>query len=98
MTGVRLVLKVRPGAGKDSIDGLETATGGGMSLLVRVRAQPEKGRANEAVIKLLAQALGLPKSRLAITAGETGRRKTIFIPGDADRIRAALHSFTQGDS
>ncbi|MGE3877151.1 MAG: DUF167 domain-containing protein, partial [Parvibaculaceae bacterium] len=40
---------------------------------VKVRAQPEKGRANEAAIELLAEALDLPRRALAITAGETDR-------------------------
>lgn len=93
MNGLRLALRVKPGARKDEIQGLEPDAGGGMSLLVKVRAQPEKGGANRAVIELLAQALGLPKSRITIWAGETGRRKAIFIAGDAGEIRASLRSF-----
>jgi uncharacterized protein YggU (UPF0235/DUF167 family) len=50
-------------------------------LLVRVTAPPVEGAANAAVIKLLATALGLPQSRLAITAGSTGRLKRVTVSG-----------------
>jgi uncharacterized protein YggU (UPF0235/DUF167 family) len=44
-----------------------------------VTTVPEGGKANAAVLKLLAKALGVPKSRLAIVQGETGRDKVIEI-------------------
>ncbi|CAN5329372.1 DUF167 family protein [soil metagenome] len=90
--GVRLALRVKPNARKDEIGGLVADAAGEVSLLVKVRAQPEKGRANKAVIELLAAALGLAKSKLAVTAGETGRRKTIVIAGDADKLQASLRA------
>ena len=49
------------------------------SFLVWTTAAPDKGKANKDVIALLARHLGLPKSRLAITKGETTRDKTIEI-------------------
>lgn len=48
---------------------------------VRVTAPPVEGAANTAVIKTLATALGVPKSRLAITAGATGRLKRVTVQG-----------------
>lgn len=52
---------------------------GSMLLRVYVTAVPESGKANHAVIKLLAKALGVPKSALAIQRGETDRNKLIKI-------------------
>jgi uncharacterized protein len=45
---------------------------------------PDKGKANAAVIALLAKTLGLPKSSIAVTAGHTARLKTIRIDADVD--------------
>jgi len=53
-------------------------------LRLRVAAVPDKGKANAAVIALLAKALGLPKSALSITAGDTARLKTLRIDADVD--------------
>lgn len=50
-------------------------------LLVRVTAPPVEGAANTAVILALAQALGIPKSRLSIAAGATGRVKRVLVRG-----------------
>ena len=48
---------------------------------MRVRAAPSDGEANAAVILTLARALGIPKSRLELIAGQTARNKTIAIDG-----------------
>ena len=45
----------------------------------RVTVPPEKGKANAAVLKALSKALGVPKSRLEIVSGATGRNKTLRI-------------------
>jgi uncharacterized protein YggU (UPF0235/DUF167 family) len=47
---------------------------------VRVTATPEAGKANAAVLALLAKALGVPKSALSIVRGETGRDKRVRLP------------------
>jgi uncharacterized protein YggU (UPF0235/DUF167 family) len=46
-------------------------------LLVRVRAKPQDGAANEAVLALLARALGTAPSRLHLLRGATGREKLV---------------------
>ncbi|MHB0936302.1 MAG: DUF167 domain-containing protein [Armatimonadota bacterium] len=48
-------------------------------VLVRVTAPPVEGAANAAVVEVLAKALGVPKSRLAITAGASGRVKRVTV-------------------
>lgn len=65
----RLALRVTPGARKENL-----AIEGG-KLLAKVRAKPQDGAANQAVIKLLAQALGTAPSRIALLRGETSREK-----------------------
>lgn len=61
-------------------------------LRVRVKAVPDKGKANAAVIAVLAKALGLPKSALTLVAGDTARIKTIAIDGDPAVLVARLET------
>lgn len=67
----RLALRVTPGA---RVESLEIGEG---RLLVKVRAKAEDGKANEAVLLLVAQALGVATSRLRMLRGATGRDKLV---------------------
>ncbi|MFN3517133.1 MAG: DUF167 domain-containing protein [Novosphingobium sp.] len=69
----RLALRVTPGA---RAEGVELGEG---VLLVKVRAKPQDGKANDAVLKLVADALGVATSRLRLLRGATGRDKLIQI-------------------
>jgi uncharacterized protein (TIGR00251 family) len=64
----------------------------GPRLQVSVSAPPHEGKANTAVIKLLARSWRLPKTAFAIVAGSAGRDKVIAIHGDADVLVARLAS------
>jgi len=70
----RLALRVTPGARSEGIE----IDGG--RLLVKVRAKPHDGAANEAVLALLAEALGVATSRLRMLRGATSREKLIQLP------------------
>ena len=72
------------------VAGLYRAADGGVSLAVKVAAQPENGRASWAAIETLA--LGLPKSSMAISSGGTDRMKAIRIAGNPAEIQARLAS------
>ncbi len=69
----RLALRVTPGARSETV---EIAQG---KVLVKVRVKPEDGKANQAVLELLAQALGIATSRLRMLRGATGREKLVQI-------------------
>jgi uncharacterized protein (TIGR00251 family) len=88
--GVRLHLRVTPNAGLDRIDGVETRDDGATVLRVRVKAVPDKGKANAAVIVLLAKALDVPKSAITLISGDTARQKTLHVAGNPDALAAAL--------
>lgn len=84
--GAVLRLKVVPGASRDQLAGSY-----GDRLRVKVAAPPEKGKANAAVLSLLARRLGLPARELTITEGETGPRKTVLVRGvDAASVAERL--------
>lgn len=70
----RLALRVTPGARSE---GIEIADG---RVLVKVRAKPQDGAANEAVLTLLASALGVAVSRLEMLRGATSREKLVRLP------------------
>jgi hypothetical protein len=69
----RLAVRVTPGARSE---GIEITEG---RLLVKVRAKPEDGKATEAVIELVAAALGLGASRITLLRGATSRGKLLAI-------------------
>lgn len=74
--GVVVPVRVQPGGKKDVIVG---EWGG--RLKVQVKAPPEKGRANEAVIELLAERLGLRRSSIRIISGVSSRDKKVLLQG-----------------
>jgi uncharacterized protein YggU (UPF0235/DUF167 family) len=76
------------------MQGVEVRDDGTAVLRIRVKAVPDKGKANAAVLALLARALGLPKSALSVTSGETARLKTIAIEGDTSQLIEALDTLT----
>ncbi len=81
-------MRVSPGASRDAIeDCTEDADGRGV-LKVRVRSPPEKGKANAALVKLLAKALGQPKSAISVEKGTTQRIKTVRIRADGSIAQA----------
>ncbi len=79
-SGVRILVKVVPGASRDAIVGTH-GEGAEARLKVRVAAPPEGGKANKAVCALLAQALGVRASAVDVVAGRASRDKTVFVDG-----------------
>lgn len=70
----RLALRVTPGARSEGIEVVEGR------VMVKVRAKPQDGEANEAVLGLLARALGVAASRVEMLRGATGRDKLVRLP------------------
>jgi uncharacterized protein (TIGR00251 family) len=65
---------------------------------IAVNQPPDKGRANEAILEVLAKTLDLPLRSLELVAGATSRRKMVLIHGGKpDTIRQALESAIGGD-
>lgn len=82
-------VRITPKSAKDTIDGVEE-TADGPALKARVRAVPADGAANAALMKLLADWLGVPKSGVALAHGGKSRLKSVEITGNAEEIEARL--------
>lgn len=89
---IRIAVRLTPNAGRDGIDGAETGADGEPMLKARVTAVPEKGKANKALIELLAKQLKMPKSSISVISGETARKKILRIDGDTEDVKARLES------
>jgi len=89
---MRFAIRVKPGAKRDAVGGTWDGPTG-PALVVAVRAPAVEGKANEAVRKVLASALGVRPRDLAVVRGERGRDKMVEItdgPPDVARRLASL--------
>ncbi len=80
--GLRLAVRVTPKASRDRIVGWQ-----GDVLKLCVTAVPERGKANQAVLRLLADTLELPTSALQVLRGQTGRDKLLAVDADPSVLR-----------
>ena len=79
---LRLAIRLTPKAGGDRVDGRIRISDGTIAIGARVRADPEDGKANAALMKLVAKALGVSASAVTIAAGHRARLKQLRINGD----------------
>ncbi|MCA9019026.1 MAG: DUF167 domain-containing protein [Planctomycetaceae bacterium] len=85
-SGILLPVQAQPKARRNAITGIHDGR-----LKVSVTAAPEKGKANAAIVQLLARELDLSKSSVAVHSGETSSRKKILISGlPATRLEERL--------
>jgi len=81
-----IALRAQPGAKRNAVVG---EVGG--ALKVSVTAPPEDGRANDAILELLHEWLGIRRSQLELVAGRTNRNKRVLIGGvSVDSIRMQI--------
>ncbi|UCV11417.1 YggU family protein [Dechloromonas denitrificans] len=82
---ITLTLHIQPGAKKTEFAGLH-----GDALKIRLAAPPVDGKANEALVKFVAEVLGLPKSAVNLKSGQTSRRKILEVTGSDSQAIARL--------
>lgn len=82
--GTFIDVVVQPRAAREGVGPVQ-----GDRLKVRVHAPPVDDAANEAVVRLLAAALDVPRAAVTLAAGRTGRRKTLRVAGLAAEVVAA---------
>lgn len=91
--GLTLAVRLTPKARRSRIEGLAAEAGGGSVIKIAVTAAPENGKANAALVKLLAKEWRLPKTSIAIRRGGTTRRKTLAIAGDGAALAERLEKW-----
>jgi uncharacterized protein YggU (UPF0235/DUF167 family) len=88
---MRIEVGVTPGAREDEVVGWRDGT-----LRVRVRAAAEQGKANEAVCRVISEALGLPKTFVTVARGAASRRKVVELEGiDEGELQRRLDSLAR---
>jgi uncharacterized protein (TIGR00251 family) len=87
---LRLRVRLTPKGGRDAIEGWWSDSEGRAALKARVAAPPEDGKANTALIALLARSLDVKRSEVRIASGASSRVKTIEIDGDERVLVARL--------
>ncbi len=92
-TGILLPVKAKPNSGKNELRG---STGG--TLKVAVSATAEKGRANKAIVKLLARVISIPKGQIVLATGGKSCSKKFLIKGiEQAELQARLQRGSTGN-
>lgn len=94
--GVELFVRLTPKSSRDAVEGVRSTADGRRHLIVRVRAVPEDGKANKALVRLIGKTIGLPASTMEIVAGHTSRLKILRIacePRDVEKQFALFAEF-----
>jgi uncharacterized protein YggU (UPF0235/DUF167 family) len=92
--GLAVVVRLTPRGGRDAIDGIEQRADGQSVLKARVRAAASEGRANAALVALLAHAAGVPPRDVTLVSGATARIKRLTIAGHGPTLAAALEKIS----
>lgn len=92
---IRLAIRLTPNGGRDSVEGVELNGNGDAHLKVRVSDVPEKGKANKALIAVLAKRIGIAKSAIKLISGDTARQKILRIDGDPEDLKEKITSMIE---
>ena len=85
-----LAIKVTPRSAKPGIGGWREGVDGRQELEVRLAEAPADGAANDALVKLLAKALGVSRAEVKIVSGAASRHKRVAVPFEAEEPRRRL--------
>jgi uncharacterized protein len=88
--GVNVRVRLTPRARADRIEGTIAAADSTALLKASVSAPAEAGRANAALVELLARAFGVPRRDVAIVGGSKSRNKLVHVAGDPQALAARL--------
>ena len=87
---MRLMVRLTPKAAADRIEGWEIRADGGSYLKARVRAVPDKGKANKALLQLIAKTFGVAKSNVIMVSGTRSRIKQVLIKDGSKELLKAI--------
>jgi len=83
--GVYINIHAQPGARREAVCGMH-----GDAVKVAVRQAAQDGKANAAIVDLLAAELGIARQEIELTAGQSSRRKRVFVKGEAALIAGRI--------
>ena len=89
--GLLLTVRLTPKGGRDRLEGIVEDAECRPAIKARVSAPPVDGAANVALIRLLAKELGVSKSKIRFTSGETARIKRLQVVGDTADLMQKLY-------
>ena len=90
-------MRLTPKSSRDAIDGVARLADRSCVLKARVRAAPEKGKANAALCRLLAKALSVPASSVYVTGGARARIKSVTITADPRTMASELSVLSRAE-
>lgn len=93
--GVRVRLRLTPKAKANRVTGLQLDAEGRAWVKAQVTTVPEGGKANEALIKMLAKEWRVAKSDVRLIQGATDRNKTLLVSGEPDDILNTLKTWSE---
>ncbi|MGB8843872.1 MAG: DUF167 domain-containing protein [Aliidongia sp.] len=96
VSGITLALRLRPAASRTAILGRSILADGAEIVIAAVSAPPEGGKANAAVIALLAKLWRRPKTSLTIVAGAAARNKVLHIAGLPETLMTEMRRWLDG--
>ncbi len=88
--GIALAVRLTPKSSIDRVDGVKADSSGAWHIAARVRAVPDKGAANDALVRLIAGWLAVPAGSVTIRTGHTARLKTVVVAGDRTALIEAI--------
>lgn len=88
-------MRLTPKASAEQFGGIETAADGRSYLVAKVRAMPEKGAANAALERLVAERFGVARSKVSVIAGRTSRLKTVRIEAEPSSVASFLDALSK---
>lgn len=83
---IQFAVRVSPRASRQAVEGIVRDADGAKLLKIAVNAPPDDGKANQAVLALLAKTIGIAKTRLSLVSGATARKKVVRL----EAVDAAL--------
>jgi uncharacterized protein (TIGR00251 family) len=96
--GVTLAVRLTPKSSRDAVEGIEASADGRPHVKARVRALPSEGAANDALTRLVAKWIGVPRRDVSILSGTTSRGKVVLVRGDTTELAKRLRGLLSAPS